>query len=257
MSSSNLPRIIALESKYELLKLYRTPGFSIPTLAFPIFFYLFFGVLFGGAKSVGDATLGQYLIGTYSAFGVIGAALTAFGLGVATERGQGWLQLKHATPMPFVAYVVAKLLAAMAFGAVIAIALFTLGGTLGGVKLEAIQWLTLFIVLVAGTVPFALLGLTIGYLAPVNSAPAIVNTIYLPLGFLSGLWIPIEVLPRMMRSTAQWLPPFHFGQLAVSVIGIPVKGTVTSHVVALVGFSLIFGVTAIVAYRRDRVRNYA
>ena len=258
MTPQRFVRIAALEGGYELLRLFRTPSFAIPTLTFPVFFYLFFGVLFGGSRGVGQGTLGQYLIGTYSAFGVIGAALTAFGIGVATERGYGWLQLKHATPMPFAAYLIAKLIAAMTFGAIICLVLFTLGATLGGTRLDAFTWVLLFAVLVVGTVPFALLGLTIGYFAPPTSAPAIINVVYLPLGFLSGLWIPIQMLPSFMQSIAQWLPPFHLGQLAVGLIGFPLRdASLGSHSLALVGFSLIFAVTASLAWRRDRVRNYA
>jgi ABC-2 type transport system permease protein len=115
----------------------------------------------------------------------------------------------------------------------------------------------LFIAIVGGTIPFALLGLTIGYLVPASSAPGIVNTIYLPLGFLSGLWIPLEMLPEFMRTIAQWLPAFHLGQLAVGLIGMPVRASLSSHLVALLGFSVIFAVTAVFAYQKDRVNNYA
>ena len=40
------------EAWYDLLSVWRTPGFVIPSLAFPTVFYLFFGVLFNsGAAS--------------------------------------------------------------------------------------------------------------------------------------------------------------------------------------------------------------
>ena len=35
-----------------------------------------------------------------------------------------------------------------------------------------------------------------------NSAPAIVNLIYLPTAFLSGLWVPIQVLPEILQRVA-------------------------------------------------------
>ena len=34
-------RIIALESRFEILKSFRTTSFIIPTLSFPVIFYLF------------------------------------------------------------------------------------------------------------------------------------------------------------------------------------------------------------------------
>ena len=79
-----------------------------PSISFPAMFYLLFGVLFGG-RSLGGASLTTYLLATYGAFGVIGAALFGFGVGVAIERGQGWMMLKRASPMPPMAFFVAKL----------------------------------------------------------------------------------------------------------------------------------------------------
>ena len=98
-------KIHLLESKYEFLKLLRQPAYALPTVLFPVIFYLFFGIGFGdrGAKGVQMAT---YLVATYGAFGVMGAALFGFGVSVAIERGQGWLEVKRTTPMPISAYFV-------------------------------------------------------------------------------------------------------------------------------------------------------
>ena len=101
-------RAYALEAKYEFLKVLRMPGYAIPSIAFPAMFYLLFGVMFGRG-TVGGLTMATYLIATYGAFGVIGAALFGFGVGVAIERGQGWMMLKRASPMPPMAFFAAKL----------------------------------------------------------------------------------------------------------------------------------------------------
>src|SRR5688500_3022950 len=94
-----MTRVYALEAKYELLKVARMPGFAIPSIAFPVMFYSLFGLVFGG-RGLGGINMATYLVATYGAFGVIGAALFGFGVGVAVERGQGWLVLKRASPMP-------------------------------------------------------------------------------------------------------------------------------------------------------------
>jgi hypothetical protein len=112
------PRIYALETKYEFLKLVRIPAFAIPSISFPVMFYLLFGLAFGSRRGVGGVSMATYLIATYGAFGVIGASLFGFGAGVAIERGQGWMLLKRATPMPVGAYFFAKLVVCLIFGAV-------------------------------------------------------------------------------------------------------------------------------------------
>lgn len=250
-------RIIARESKYEILKHLRTPAFIIPTLSFPLVFYLFFGVAMGSRGMGGGATLGVYLIATYGAFGVIGAALSSFGVSLALERGQGLLQLKRATPMPLAAYIVAKLASAMTFSSMVTLLLFVAGTTLGGARVDAQHLATLFATLVAGTVPFALLGLTIGFVVSSEAAIAVINLIYLPMGFLSGLWIPIQFLPSTVKQIASFLPAFHLGQLALDAIEMPAQGTPGQHATALAGFTLLFLASAITAYRIDRRKNYA
>ncbi len=59
----------------------------------------------------------------------------SFGVGIAMERGQGWLQVKRASPMPLPAYFVAKIVNAMAFALVISLLLLAVGTALGGVRL--------------------------------------------------------------------------------------------------------------------------
>src|SRR5262245_23562061 len=188
-------RIYALETRYEFLKLLRLPGYSIPTVAFPVFFYLIFGLSFGSGKVAGSVSLATYLIATYGAFGVIGASLFSFGVGVAIERGLGWMLLKRATHMPPMAYFTAKLARSLFFSATIVGLLSALGFGFGGVSIPFAEWLVLAAILIAGAIPFCAFGLAIGYFAGPNSAAPLANLIYLPLGFASGLWIPIEVLP--------------------------------------------------------------
>jgi len=65
------------ESRCEFLKVLRMPAYSVPTIAFPVMFYLLFGVLFG-RQQAGPTSMSTYLLATYGAFGVIGAALFGF-----------------------------------------------------------------------------------------------------------------------------------------------------------------------------------
>jgi ABC-2 type transport system permease protein len=248
-------RTYALEAKYELLKLLRMPAYAIPSIAFPAMFYVLFGLVLGsrGPRGLQMAT---YLIATYGAFGVIGAALFGFGVGVAVERGQGWLTLKRATPMPPAALFLAKLFMCAVFSAAIVVLLAGLGIAFGGVRLPAAAWARLALTLIAGGIPFCALGLAMGYLAGPNSAPPLVNLIYLPMAFASGLWIPIEVLPPIMKTVAPFLPAYHLGQLALQAIGSGVGTPAWSHVSALLGFTCIGLGLAFWGYRRDEDRTW-
>ena len=94
--------LFALEAKYEILKYVRLPIFAISTLMFPTMFYVLFGIVLpSGTSRTETAT---YLLATMACYGVMGVAMFSFGVGIAMERGQGWLQVKRASPMPLPAY---------------------------------------------------------------------------------------------------------------------------------------------------------
>jgi ABC-2 type transport system permease protein len=250
-----MTRVYALEAKYELLKVARMPGFAIPSIAFPVMFYSLFGLVFGG-RGMGGINMATYLVATYGAFGVIGAALFGFGVGVAVERGQGWLVLKRASPMPPLAFFAAKMFVCAVFSATIVSLLIALAITAGGVRLDVAAWATMAGTLILGAIPFCALGLAAGYLVGPNAAPAVVNLVYLPMGFVSGLWIPIELLPSFMKSIAPWMPAYHLGQLALKSIGAGGDAPAWTHITALAGFTVIGLVLAVWGYRRDEDRNF-
>lgn len=247
----NMWRIYGLEAKYELFKMMRLPMYAIPTLAFPLMFYLLFGVAMG-SRSAGPVSLASYLLATYGSFGVMGVALFGFGVGVAVERGQGWLLFKRATPMPPPAYFAGKLAMVLLFAAILTAALFTLGATAGKVEMPAGQWTALAAILIAGALPFGAFGLAIGSWAGPNSAPAVVNVLYLPLAFASGMWVPIQALPRFFQELGPWLPTYHFAQLALGVLGAE-QGRFSwmTSVAVLAVFAAVSLVVARIGYRRD------
>lgn len=249
-------RIYLLEAWYEFLKVFRMPAYVLPSLGFPALFYVLFGISFGGGRPAGPIPLSAYLLATYGCFGVIGAALFGFGVGVAIERGQGWMLVKRASPMPLSAYFTAKIAMSLLFGVLIVAILFGLGAAFGGVDLPAATWAALAGALLAGSLPFCAMGLALGYLAGPNSAPAVVNLLYLPMGFASGLWLPIQILPRFFRELAPYLPAYHYAQLALKTLGADVGGSVTVHLAYLAGFSAVCLAIARLGFRRDEDRTY-
>jgi ABC-2 type transport system permease protein len=255
-STGSTFRSYRLEAKYELFKMLRMPAYAVPTLAFPVLFYLLFGISFGSRYAAGAVSMSTYLLATYGAFGVIGAALFGFGVGVAVERGQGWMLLKRASPMPPLAYFAAKMAMSLLFGLLIVLALFTLGATAGGVELPAATWLALGGTLIAGSLPFCAFGLAMAHFVGPNAAPAVVNLLYLPMAFASGLWIPVTMLPAMFKSIAPWLPAYHYAQLALATIGADEGGSTAGHLVYLVVFTLACVAIAWLGYRRDGDRTY-
>ena len=135
VSSNQTPsllRIYRLEVWYEFVKMLRQPAYAVPTLGFPVMFYLLFGILLGSRGPRG-LNLEEYLIASYGAFGVVGAAMFGFGVGIASERAQGWLLLKRVSPMPPAALLTAKVIMSALFGLLIILLMGICGVVLGGV----------------------------------------------------------------------------------------------------------------------------
>ena len=259
-SQRSLTQTIALyakEAKYEFINKLRMPVFAISTIAFPIMFYVLFGIVLGPDNPANRAQGATYLLATMACFGVMGASLFGFGVSLAIERGQGWLMVKRASPMPIAAYFVAKLVNAVIFSLVISLLLLGVAVAFGHVHLTLPVAVKLVGVLIAAAVPFSAMGLAIGYFARPNSAPAVVNLIYLPMAFCSGLWIPLFMLPHGLRMFAKVLPPYHISQLALNSLGIGISATpVSGHIEALVGFTLLCLGLAAWGYWRDEGQMY-
>jgi ABC-2 type transport system permease protein len=233
--SSSSFRAYVLEAKYEFLRVLRTPAFAAPTLLFPPLFYLLFGILLNR----GNANAAHYLFATYSVFGVMAPSLFGFGVGVAIERERGWLALKRVAPMPPGAYLLSKMAMAMLFAAIIYCVLAAMAYGLGGVHLALGQWLLLGAIAVIGVMPFCALGLMVGSRANASAAPAFVNLIYMPMAFLSGLWMPLTMLPHMITQIAPLWPAYHLAQLALMTVGQAPQSNIGVHLIWLAGFTVI------------------
>ncbi len=241
--------IFRKETKYEFLKLLRNRSFSLAVVAFPIMFYLLFGVTNRGANS-GGIHMARYLLGGYACFGVIGAALFGIGVGLAGERAAGWLEVKRASPMPPMAYLFAKCMGAVCFGLIIVTALIALALTMGGVSLSSGEVLRMFGVSVVGSISFASMGFLLALLVPANAAPGIVNLIYLPMSFVSGLWMPIQYLPHWLQRAAVVLPTYHLAQLMLRIFGYADHTSAVSHWLSLAGFTMVMLGTSWLVFNR-------
>lgn len=223
------------EARLEFLRLLRTPAFSIPTLVFAPMFYLLFGVLLNR----GNPGASSYLMATYSVFGVIGPGLFGFGVGLAIDRERGLLTLKRVQPVPAAAPLLAKVAMSMIFAACIGAMLLIAGVTLGGVQMTPSQAALLLCVDILGVMPFCALGLLIGTLVNGSGAPAVVNLIYMPMALLSGLWLPLHLLPGVVEQLAPLWPAWHLGQLALKIVGQDSGRPVWMHVTVMLGFTAI------------------
>ncbi|PYE51087.1 ABC transporter permease [Deinococcus yavapaiensis] len=246
-----LPRLVLAEFH----KLLRVPMFTMSTILFPILFFAMFG-LPNVKFSLDGVGAGPYMVVSYAAYSLMSVALLSFGVSVAAERGMGWTRLLRVSPMPPALYFVAKILTAMSMGLASMLCLVTFAHFAGGVTIAPDVLALVLAKLLAGMIPFVALGLLIGYLASPSSAAPIANLVFLPLSFMSGLFIPVSQGPQVLRDLAPFMPAYHFAQLGWGTIGTKTSGTPSEHWLWLLGYTIVFFSLALWAYRRDEGRKF-
>ena len=235
-----------MEARYETLAALRTPAFALPFVAMPVAIYLLFGVVISGnaaQHSPFGAGIANYLFTGFSAMAVIMPGLFS-GVILAQEREGGLLKLKRALPLPPGASIIAKVLMAMGIAALALTLVVVAALAAGKLTISFTQVMVIWIVLIIGTIPFSAIGLLIGALASGSAAPAYGNLVFLPMIWLSGLFIP---LPESLKQWVIVWPAFHLNQLALGVAGVKQFTFIPPALAAgvLIGVTVLFGGLAI------------
>jgi ABC-2 type transport system permease protein len=136
----------------------------------------------------------------------------------------------------------------MLAASVVTALLLLIGVLLAHVVLSWGQMLALLLIGMFGVLPFCALGMFVGTLIKGQGAPGLLNLVYLPMAFLSGLWLPLSMLPRTLQQIAPIWPSYHLNQLTQAAVGLN-KGPLLVHVLVLVGFA---GGLLLLAARRLR-----
>lgn len=244
MSGGRVARAYLAEWRHESLRVLRTPAFALPFLALPAPIYVFFGVVLAGGAVAARPGLAGYLFSGWLVFAAMMPGIFGVGCALAIERQAGLLRLKRALPAPAGAVVVAKMGMSIALAGLSMAILVGVAALLGTVPLSAAQVAAMFAVLLAGTLPMSAIGLFIGTHVSGSAAPAIANLVFLPMLWLSGLFIP---LPKALEPWVVLWPAFHLNQLSLAAAGVTEFRYVPPGLAlaALAGVTVLFGGLAI------------
>jgi ABC-2 type transport system permease protein len=233
----------------EMRRAVRNRPFLLFTVALPLVLFLVYVQLFGGG-SLGGVTSTGYLMTSMAAFGAMVAAMSV-GTRIALERRSGWNRQLRLTPLRPTSYLLAK--GAVGFLAALpAIVVVYLAGLAIGVHASLAQLLSSGLATWLAVVPFAVLGIVIGYATNPDSAQALFSLTFLGLSLFGGVWIPVEIMPRAMADAAHALPSYWLGLVA--------RGPLASGgfdwvaVPVLAGWTLLLGLLVLSRFRADTAR---
>ncbi|MFD0767662.1 ABC transporter permease [Bacillus sp. CGMCC 1.60114] len=240
-------RAFWMQCKIEILRTFRNKLFIFFSLLMPVmFYYIFTNVV--SVPDNGDAWKAHYLI-SMATFSIVGTALFSFGVRLSQEKGQGWTQLLQITPLPEGAYLSAKIVAQTLVNAFSIAVIFIAGILINDVQLTIGQWIGAGLWLLIGVTPFLALGTVIGSIKKADAAAGLANILNMCLAILGGLWMPIEVLPKALRSIGEWTPTYRFGSGAWDIVAGKVIGW--ENVVVLGGYFIVFVVLSIYIRKRQ------
>ena len=174
-------KLVLLHARAATLELLRYPTFSVPTLAFPALFFL----LFVAPRSDTDADPTR-LLASFAGFAVLGVSFFQFGVGIAAERESSWERFVRTLPVRLRVRFAARVLSAALFGLASAALVAVTAVATTDAALSPPRWIALAAALALGALPFALLGIALGYWASPRSALPTANVLYLVLAFLGG-----------------------------------------------------------------------
>jgi ABC-2 type transport system permease protein len=241
-------KLVALHARTQLVELARYPAFLVPTLLFPSMFFLFFVVPRADAS---DATP---LMASYAGFAVLAIAFFQFGVGVAADRASPWESYLRTLPAAPAVRFAARTLAALLFAAAAATVVLTVALLSTPASLPAQRWPLLAATLLLGAIPFALLGIAIGYWTSPRGALPIANVLYLGLSYLGGLWTTSDHLPRAIRALSPVLPTRQWAD----ALRAATRGDVAVQAWAWLAVSgVVFGALASWGYRRDEGARFS
>jgi ABC-2 type transport system permease protein len=241
----------------ELLGMLRNPASLVPTLLFPVMFWFFFGLPNAQERSDSGFSIGAYILASFAMYSIIQTVLFNLGILIAIERSSGWYRFLRTTPLRVWVLFSAKMIGVLGLGLIALILLLGVGAISAGIQLPITTWLEIVGRALVAMLPFAALAVAIGYMASgPGSASPIINLIFFPMAFGSGLFIPLQNLPKIVQDFAPFLPTYHAGEFVRRAIGAGQRSGDLENLLWLAGFTVVFLALAVWAYKRDEGTNY-
>lgn len=228
------------------------------SVAFPFVFFLFFGISNGRRvyEESGGVVGGETILTQFMLFGVLSVVVFQFGVNIAEERRQPWERTLRVLPAHEVVRLGGRVGTALFFSLLAMIPVSILAVATTTVLLDAGAWALLVLTTLAGAIPFAMAGFALGYATAPKAALPIANIGYLLLSFMGGLFIPLQMMPNFVQAIGTYLPTRHYHQFVGGLVtGYPEGGWQLPGLY-LVGWTVLFGLLAAWAYRRDEGVRY-
>ncbi len=230
---------------------WRNPSAAFFNFVLPLLFLGLFGAIFAGSQTDLDV-----IVPGIAGMSVMTTTFVALAMNMVFLREQGVLKRLRGTPLPSGAYLGGLAAHAITNTAIQLSIVIAAGALLFGVGLPE-NWIVLAVFVAAGVVCLGSLGVALSHAIPnVDSAPAYVNAIFLPVVFVSGVFFDGDDAPAFLRDIAQALPLTHLidGLSGAMVTGASLGSNLSGLAVVLI-WGALGAVLAVRGFRWDARRG--
>lgn len=220
-------------------------------LGLPIVMYLMFGT--GQEHSlieVGNGNVAATILVSMALYGAIITSAAA-GANISVERTQGWSRQMALTPLKSHWYIVAKIIAGVLVAALVVCLAFAVG-FFTDASMETAVWFSSALLIIAGTLITAAMGLAVGYWMRSDAAYGVMGGATALMAFFSGMFFPLEQMADIFQKIAPYSPLYGINTLAQAPIYD--DGVEWGALLNAVSWLAIFAILAVVGRNRDTER---
>ncbi len=203
------------ETRFALRGFLRDPGAVGFTAFFPILLLLLFNAIFKGTTRFDGALVRapSYYTASIVSYEIMLVSFSSLVIRVTTNRERGLLKRLRGTPMPSWVYLFSEIARTVVVVATTVAILVAVGALFYHVHLSARLLLGLLTYLVVGVVCFSAMALALTRVcATADSASAMGPLATTILAFLSGVFIPVAVMPKWMLDLGKVFPLEHLAR---------------------------------------------
>ena len=202
--------ILLRQANLDLLIFRRNPAATFFTVILPLIFLLLFTSIFGNDEIEPGVRAATFYVPGILALAIISATGVNLAMTITTRRERGILKRVRATPIPPWVFIASQAIAGFVLSVIMTVIIVLIGRVLFSVSLNVNGIPSLLITLLIGAFSFAAIGLALTSIIPSeDAAPAVTNAIFLPLYFISDVFIVGGDTPTFIQRIGDIFPVKH------------------------------------------------
>jgi ABC-2 type transport system permease protein len=203
--------LVGHQFRFDLLSFARNRQARFSTVILPVLFLIIFIALFGNGHvrlaSGYMVNLSTYYIPGLTAFGIMSAAYSSLVVSVVTQRENGILKRRRATPIPALVPIAGRALVAVVAAFFMGAVLLGIGALFYASPLPSHTIPGVAAAIALGAVSFGCVAFAVAsFVRNADAAQPFVQLTLLPLSFISGIFVPLNNVPSWLANIASVFP---------------------------------------------------